>query len=72
MLILTRRVKESLLIGDDIVITITKIRGQTVRVAVDAPSGVNVGRIDRPPLVPSRTSSKQAADQAQPTPRLAG
>ncbi|MGV0005202.1 MAG: carbon storage regulator CsrA [Candidatus Porifericomitaceae bacterium WSBS_2022_MAG_OTU9] len=44
MLILTRRVGEALVIGDDVSITILGIRGNQVRVGVDAPKDVVVHR----------------------------
>ncbi|PJG86088.1 carbon storage regulator CsrA [Conservatibacter flavescens] len=44
MLILTRKVGESLLIGDDISITILNMRGNQVKVGVNAPKDVSVHR----------------------------
>jgi carbon storage regulator len=44
MLVLSRRINESLTIGDDIVITIVDIRGDRVRIGVDAPREVPVHR----------------------------
>ncbi len=44
MLILTRRVGESLMIGDDINVTVLGIRGNQVRLGVDAPKDVAVHR----------------------------
>ncbi|MDY4593720.1 MAG: carbon storage regulator CsrA [[Pasteurella] aerogenes] len=44
MLILTRKVGESLLIGDDISVTILSIRGNQVKIGVDAPKDVSVHR----------------------------
>ena len=44
MLVLSRRVGESLVIGDDIVITILEQRGDIVRVGVDAPRHIQVRR----------------------------
>jgi carbon storage regulator len=44
MLVLSRRVGESLVIGDDIVITILEQRGEIVRVGVDAPRHVKISR----------------------------
>ncbi|ACA30776.1 carbon storage regulator CsrA [Histophilus somni] len=44
MLILTRKVGESLLIGDDISITILNIRGNQVKIGVEAPKEVSVHR----------------------------
>ena len=46
MLILTRRVGESLMIGDDVTITVLGVKGNQVRVGVDAPKDVAVHRED--------------------------
>ena len=44
MLILTRRVGESLMIDDDIVVTVLGVKGQQVRIGVEAPREVSVHR----------------------------
>ncbi|TDJ27701.1 MAG: carbon storage regulator [Gammaproteobacteria bacterium] len=44
MLILTRRVGETLMIGDDITVTVLGIKGNQVRVGVNAPREVAVHR----------------------------
>ena len=44
MLILTRRVGESLMIGDDVVVTVLGVKGNQVRVGVNAPKEVAVHR----------------------------
>ena len=44
MLILTRRVGESIIIGDDIVITVLGVKGNQVRIGIDAPKNVSVNR----------------------------
>ncbi len=44
MLILTRRVGESLMIGDDVNVTVLGIKGNQVRIGVDAPKEVAVHR----------------------------
>jgi carbon storage regulator len=44
MLILTRRVGESLMIGDEVNVTVLGIRGNQVRIGVDAPKDVAVHR----------------------------
>ena len=44
MLILTRRVTESLMIGDDVTVTILGIKGNQVRVGVQAPKDLAVHR----------------------------
>ena len=44
MLILTRRVTESLMIGNDVTVTILGIKGNQVRVGVQAPRDLPVHR----------------------------
>jgi len=44
MLILTRRVGESLIIGDDVVVNILGVKGNQVRIGVDAPKEISVHR----------------------------
>ena len=44
MLILTRRVGESLRIGDEVSVTVLCIKGSQVRIGVNAPKSVSVHR----------------------------
>ena len=44
MLILTRRIGETLMIGDDIKVTVLGVKGNQVRVGVSAPRDVSVHR----------------------------
>ncbi|WP_299036236.1 carbon storage regulator CsrA [uncultured Pseudokineococcus sp.] len=44
MLVLTRRAGESIVIGDDVVVTVVEVRGEVVRLGVDAPRSVQVHR----------------------------
>lgn len=44
MLVLSRHRDESIIIGDDIVITIVDIRGDKVRLGIDAPTDIPVHR----------------------------
>jgi len=44
MLILTRRVGETLMIGDSVTVTVLGVKGNQVRVGVNAPKDVSVHR----------------------------
>ena len=44
MLILTRRVGETLMIGDDVTVTVLDVKGNQVRIGVNAPKEVAVHR----------------------------
>ncbi|EMI7062376.1 MULTISPECIES: carbon storage regulator CsrA [Providencia] len=44
MLILTRRVGETLMIGDDIKVTVLSLSGNQVRIGIEAPKDVAVHR----------------------------
>lgn len=58
MLVLSRRVGESVVIGDDVTITILEVRGDVVRVGIDAPRSVAVNRAE---LLQELGDSNQAA-----------
>lgn len=44
MLVLSRHRDESIMIGDDVVVTIVDIRGDKVRLGIDAPQAIPVHR----------------------------
>lgn len=44
MLVLTRSVGESVVIGDDIVVKVVEVRGDVVRLGVEAPAAVRIYR----------------------------
>ena len=46
MLVLSRRVGESVAIGDDVVVTVLEVRGDVIRVGIDAPRSVAVHRAE--------------------------
>ncbi|TML25603.1 MAG: carbon storage regulator CsrA [Actinobacteria bacterium] len=46
MLVLTRKPKQSIMIGDDVEVTVLSIDGEKVRLGIQAPSDVPVHRIE--------------------------
>ena len=44
MLVLTRKAGEKIVIGDDITITILDVRGDGIRIGIDAPRGIKIQR----------------------------
>lgn len=46
MLVLTRRVGESIVIGDDVRVVVLDVRGDTVRIGIEAPRQVDVHRAE--------------------------
>ena len=44
MLILSRKINEKVIIGDDITVSIIEVRGDQVRIGIDAPKKVKVFR----------------------------
>ena len=43
-MILTRRIRETLMIGDDVMVTVLGVRGNQVRIGINAPKEVAVHR----------------------------
>ena len=46
MLVLTRRLNQSIQIGDDITITIVEVRGDQVRIGIEAPRSMQIYRAE--------------------------
>ena len=44
MLILTRRVRETLMVGDEVSVTVLGVKGNQVRIGINAPKDVSVHR----------------------------
>lgn len=68
MLILTRRVGENIVVGDDIVISVMEVRGDAVRIGIQAPRTVTVHRqevyLELQRANRAAAQSGQAADDA--------
>jgi carbon storage regulator len=58
MLVLTRKTRESILIGHDIRVTIDRIDGQRVRIGIEAPEGVKILREELADLPEAKKSAK--------------
>jgi carbon storage regulator len=68
MLILSRKINEKIMIGDDISVSVIEIRGDQVRLGVDAPKAVKVFRQEVFDAI--RAENKAAAESAPIFPEL--
>ena len=44
MLVLTRKPKQQIMIGDDIIINVVEVQGENVRIAIEAPREIKIYR----------------------------
>lgn len=63
MLILTRRIGESLMIGDEVTVTVLGVKGRQVRLGIDAPKHV---RVDREEIRRRKDAEHPDADPLEP------
>lgn len=68
MLVLSRKRDESIIIGDDIVITVVDIKGEQVKIGVEAPKMVSIHRKE---VYEAIQSENKAASKVEVT-KLAG
>ena len=62
MLILTRRVGETLMIGDEVTVTVLGVKGNQVRIGVNAPRDVTVHREEIYERIKQEQASGQQSD----------
>lgn len=64
MLILTRRVGETLMIGDEVTVTVLGVKGNQVRIGVNAPRDITVHREEIYERI-KREQAEAAGNQAE-------
>ena len=65
MLVLTRIVDESIIIGDDIEVTVVAVRGGKVRLGITAPRTTSVHRKEVYDAIQKDIDSKKGADDVR-------
>ena len=65
MLILTRRIGETVMIGDDVTITVLGVKGNQVRIGVNAPKDVAVHREEIYQRIQREKSDEDAGDHEE-------
>lgn len=70
MLALTRKANESIMIGNDIEVTLLEIRGEQIKIGINAPKSIPVYR--KEVYLQIQDANKEAANQENPVEALKG
>lgn len=70
MLALTRKANESIMIGNDIEVTLLEIRGEQIKIGINAPKSIPVYR--KEVYMQIQDANKEAANQENPVEALKG
>ena len=68
MLVLSRQKDESIMIGDEVEITIVDVRGDKVRLGINAPRSIAVHRREIYDAIQREKAAKAKAEQSESTP----
>jgi carbon storage regulator len=64
MLVISRREGESIRIGGEITVRVLEIKGESVRIGIDAPASVRIARLSSP--APAKAAGDKTLDFADP------
>lgn len=67
MLILTRRVGETVMIGNDVTVTVLGVKGNQVRVGINAPKNVAVHREEIFERIKREQQGESSSDESEPS-----
>lgn len=63
MLVLTRKLHEKIVIGDNVVVTVLRTKGNAVRLGIEAPRDVKIVRGELPPKINADETPVQATPE---------
>ena len=68
MLVLTRKLQEKITIAGNITVTVLRVKGQTVRIGIEAPREIRVVRGELPMEATTKEADDEPADAASASP----
>ena len=71
MLVLSRKLQEQIKIGEEITVTVLKVKGNVVRVGIEAPKSMRVIRAELPKLNPTASASPAVSEPSEATVEIA-